>query len=490
MSGPSSSSSNISSPPPPSREIPGDCGLPFFGALKDRYDYFYKQGGTEEFFKSRIQKYNSTVFRCNVPPGPSFMAPNPRVIVLLDALTFPILFDSSRVEKKDVLDGTFMPSTAFFGGYRPCAFLDPSEPKHSLLKSLFISQLAKLRNDAVVIPLFRDTVTSLFTGLEDGLAKEGKANFNALCDEACFDLFFRLFCDNKSPSDTALGRGGGGAKCFDKWLLFQLAPLMTVGLKFVPNFVEDLVLRAFPLPALLAKSEYKMLYDAFYQSGVSFLDEAERVGISRDEACHNLVFLAGFNAYGGAKILFPSLMKWIGLAGTDLHRRLADEIRTAVKEEEGGIVTVSALNKMSLTKSVVYEALRIDPPVPFQYGKAKENVTVSSHDSTFLIKKGEMIFGYQPFATRDPEVFEKPEEFVADRFIGGEQLLKYVYWSNNRETENPTAGNKQCVGKDLVVLLSRLMLVEFFLNYDTFSVDVSTVMLGPAVTFTSLTRKL
>ena len=110
---------SVTSPEPsklPIRKIPGDCGFPVIGPLKDRQDYFYKQG-RDEFFKSRIQKYQSTVFRTNMPPGP-FLAPNPNVVVLLDAKTFPILFDNSKVDKRDVFTGTFMPSTQLTGGYR------------------------------------------------------------------------------------------------------------------------------------------------------------------------------------------------------------------------------------------------------------------------------------------------------------------------------------------------------------------------------------
>ncbi|XP_024966071.1 allene oxide synthase-like [Cynara cardunculus var. scolymus] len=186
------------------------------------------------------------------------------------------------------------------------------------------------------------------------------------------------------------------------------------------------------------------------------------------------------------KVLFPALIKWIGSARESLHRQLAEEIRTVVKEEGG--VTFSALEKMPLTKSVVYEVLRIEPPVPYQYATAKEDIVVESHDAAFEIKKGETIFGFQPFATKDPEVFNNPEEFVADRFVGeGEKLLKYVYWSNARETESPTADNKQCPGKDLVVLCSRIMVVEFFLRYDTFTVEIGKLPLGASVKITSFT---
>ncbi|KAL3597294.1 hypothetical protein D5086_008931 [Populus alba] len=410
---PSSSSSSESKLP--MKPIPGDYGIPFFGAIRDRLDYFYNQG-KDEFFKTRIQKHNSTVIKTNMPPGP-FIAKNPKVIAVLDAISFPILFDTSKVEN-----------------------------------------------------------------IEDGIASQKKANFNSPCQVMSFDYIFRLFC-GKDPSETAIGSKGPAIA--DKWLALQLGPLFTLGLPKFLKYVDDLLLHTFKLPFFLVKSDYYKLYDVFYASSGPILDKSESFGVTREEACHNLVFLACFSTYGGLKVWFPALIKWVGLAGEKLHRQLADEIRTVVKEEGG--VTIQAMDKMVLTKSVVYEAFRIEPPVPFQYAKAKEDIVVESHHAAYKIKKGEMIFGYQPFATKDPEVFDDAEEFVGHRFVGeGEKLLKYVYWSNGRETVDPTVEDKQCPGKDMVVLLSRLMLVEFFLRYDTFTVETAVLPIGSSVTFTSL----
>ncbi|XP_073041398.1 allene oxide synthase 3-like [Primulina eburnea] len=462
------------------QNIPGDYGHRFFSPIVDRYNYYYIQGEVE-FFKARMKKHQSTVFRCNVPPGP-FTARNPRVICLLDAISFQTLFDNSKVEKKNLLDGTFMPSTAFTGGYRTCAFLDTCEPNHAALKGFFLSILAKKHDKFITI--FRQALSTMFSGLEDEFSTKGSAYFNDLSDRMSFEFVFRYFCD-EDPSETPIGNDG--PKLVDLWLICQLHPLMTLGIKYCPNFLEDLLLHTFPLPFFLVKSRYKKLYDAFYISAGSILDEAEEIGLKRDEACHNLVFLAGFNAYGGMKTLFPGLIKWVGSAGEDLHRRLRYEIRDAVKSEGG--VTFAALNKMTLTKSAVYEALRIEPPVPYQYGKARQDLTIQNHESSFLIKKGEMLFGYQPIATKDPLIFKNPEEFMADRFLGaGEELIQYVYWSNGRETEDPTTENKQCPGKDIVVMLSRLMLVEFFLRYDTFQVESGKFLAGSSVTIKSFTN--
>jgi hydroperoxide dehydratase len=152
---------------------------------------------------------------------------------------------------------------------------------------------------------------------------------------------------------------------------------------------------------------------------------------------------------------------------------------------------MAALEKMELTKSAVWEALRLDPPVKFQYGRANTDQNIESHDAVFAVKKGEMLFGYQPCATKDPRVFgSTASEFVGDRFVGeeGSKLLQYVYWSNGRETESPSVGNKQCPGKNLVVLVGRLLLVELFLRYDTFTAEVRPDLLGQKVEFTALTK--
>lgn len=235
------------------------------------------------------------------------------------------------------------------------------------------------------------------------------------------------------------------------------------------------------------RSSYKKLYEAFSSSATTILKEAEKAGLNRNEACHNLVFTAGFNAYGGLKNQFPILFKWIGLSGEELHKELANEIRSVVKKHGG--VTIESLENMSLTKSVVYEVLRIEPVVPYQYGKAREDLIVKSHDASFEIKKGEMIFGYQPFATKDPMIFDDAEVFLPKRFVGeGEKLLKYVLWSNGKETDESSVDNKQCPGKNLVVLLCRLFLVEFFLRYDTFVVETKNVAFGASVSITSLTK--
>ncbi|KAG5579130.1 hypothetical protein H5410_049757 [Solanum commersonii] len=184
----------------------------------------------------------------------------------------------------------------------------------------------------------------------------------------------RLFCEGKNPIDISFGTNE--PKIVDKWVFLQLAPLI----KFVPNFLEDLVLHTFPLPYFLVKRDHQKLYNSMWD----ILDEAEKLGVKRVEA---------------------SL--------------LVKEIRIAVKVVGG--VTILALEKMPLVKYVIYdETLRMHPPVPFQ-----TVIIVSNHDASFLIKKDEVIFGYQTLAMKECYVFKNAEEFNLDRFVGdGEKLLK------------------------------------------------------------------
>ncbi|KAF2316581.1 hypothetical protein GH714_041922 [Hevea brasiliensis] len=233
----------------PLKPIPGSYGHPFFGAIKDRLDYFYNQG-RDEFFATRVQKYHSTIIKTNMPPGP-FIAQNPRVIALLDAVSFPVLFDSSKVEKRNVL--------------------------------LELSSLQFPSPEATVTCL-----SQLFTDIEDKISSQKKAFFNSLSDATSFSFLFRLFCE-KDPSSTKIG--SKGPTMIDKWIALQLAPLATLNPPSFLKYLDDLLLHTFPFPFFLVKSDYKKLYEAFYEHSAPILDKAESFGIKRVKLATTLCFL-------------------------------------------------------------------------------------------------------------------------------------------------------------------------------------------------------
>ena len=237
----------------PIREIPGTYGLPFIGAIIDRLNYFYLEG-TDSFFQNRIDKYRSTVFRFNMVPGP-FISSNPRVIALLDAKSFRVLFDNNKVEKKNLFIGTFMPSTAYFGGRRVCGYLDPTEPKHAVLKQIIFNLLAARKTS--FIPAFQSVYSFVFDRMESQIAGKGSSDFNKLNDEFAFEFLGEAFF-GVNPCNTKLSSTGGNRTT--KWIFLQLCPLITLGL---PKILEELLLHTIKLPFCLVRGDYKAIYKYF-----------------------------------------------------------------------------------------------------------------------------------------------------------------------------------------------------------------------------------
>ncbi|GLJ05545.1 hypothetical protein SUGI_0019880 [Cryptomeria japonica] len=463
----------------PLKEIPGSYGLPLVDSLVDRFDYFVTEGA-ENFFKTRIQKYKSTVLRVNMPPGPPIVS-DPRVIMLLDAKTFPTLFDLTKVDKRDVLTGAYMPSTDFTGGYRTAVYQDPSEKTHGKLKA-FCFEVLKMSRPRI-FPEFTKAFDELSVEVEKEFENEGKASFSDKVDDLIFNFLCRALigADPVAPGPASLGNSG--PTHLKTWLAPQLAPIASSGI--LPKVLDELTIHTITLPFALVSRDYKKLYDFVDTRGSALLDVAQNeMGLQRDEACHDLLFHIGFNAFGGMFILFPSIVKYIAKAGQDLQREIAKEVRGAV-EANGGL-NMKALESMPLLRSVVYEVLRMDPPVPLQYARARKDFMVESYDAQYEIKEGELLGGYQPLATKDSHVFANAEEFVPGRFLGeeGEKLLEYVLWSNGRETDESTVDNKQCAGKDIVPMVARLLVAHLFLRYDSFAVDESS----SSAIFTQLTK--
>ncbi|KAI5076885.1 hypothetical protein GOP47_0008950 [Adiantum capillus-veneris] len=467
----------------PAQEIPGSYGPPLLGVWADRLDYFVKQGA-EEFFLSRMRRYNSTVIRVNMPPGPPLF-PDSKTIMLLDQKSIRVLFDTSKVEKKDVFAGTYMPSTSFTGGFRVLPYVDPSEPKHALLKGFCFKILQS--SGRKFIPEFHATFTEGASEWDAQLDATGEADFSSVSQSFTLRFLCRamLDADPIAPGPASLGKEG--PTLIQVWLAPQLAPQASLGL---PKLVEA-ILHTVPLPFALVSRQYNKLYEFFHTNGQHLLDIAvQEFGLDRTEACHNLLFFICFNTWGGFLILLPTIFTAISSAGISLQKELAEEVRSAVGK--GGEVTMKALQSMKLVHSTIYEVLRTAPPVPFQYGRVKEDMIVESHDAAYKVKKGELLGGYQKIAMKDPKVFEEPETFRPRRFMGveGERLLQYLTWSNGPQTEDPTLGNKQCAGKDFVILVTQMLIAEFYLRYDFFELAPVEQSGGQAsVTFKVLKKR-
>ncbi|KAH8489509.1 hypothetical protein Peur_058984 [Populus x canadensis] len=464
-----SSSPPTQSPAPaslPLRTIPGSYGWPLLGPISDRLDYFWFQG-PDTFFKKRIDKYKSTVFRTNVPPTfPFFAGVNPNVVAVLDTKSFAYLFDMDIVEKKNILVGEFMPSVKFTGNIRTCAYLDTSEPQHTQLKNFAMGVLK--RSSKVWLSELVASLDTMWDTIDTDVSQKGSGSYLIPLQQALFRFLVKSLAGADPSNSPEIAEGGYAM--LDKWLALQLLPTIKIG---ILQPLEEIFLHSFSYPFFLVSGDYNKLYQFIKNEAKELLRYAEtEFGLNQEETIHNLLFILGFNAFGGFSIFLPGLISRI-VSDTALQEKLRDEVR----QNAGPSLSFESLMKMPLVQSVVYETLRLSPPVPLQFARARKDFQLSSHDSVFDIKKGELLCGYQPLVMRDAEVFDDPESFRADRFMGeeGRELLNYLYWSNGPQTGSPSESNKQCAAKDYVTLTGSMMVAYLLKRYDSITGDSASI---------------
>ncbi|XP_022759053.1 fatty acid hydroperoxide lyase, chloroplastic-like [Durio zibethinus] len=477
-SSPSSSSSSSYSPlatqslsapsskPPtnlPFRTIPGSHGWPLVGPISDRLDYFWFQG-PDTFFRSRMEKHKSTVFRTNVPPSfPFFRQVNPNVVAIVDCKSFSHLFDMEIVEKKDVLIGDFMPSVKFTGDTRVCAYLDTSEPKHAQLKNFAIDILK--RSSKVWVTELLGNLDKFWDTIESEISKDGSSSYISHLQNFIFNFLTKSLVGADPAFDPDVANSGPFT--LNVWLGLQLLP--TIPLRVIQP-LEEIFLHSYTYPFALVSGGYRKFYKFVEQHGKEVVQRGEEeFGLSTSDAIHNMIFVLGFNAFGGFSIFLPTLLATIASDKSGLQARLREEVRKT-SQSSSTRLSFDSVKDMELVNSVVYETLRLNPPVTLQYARARKDFQLTSHDSIFNIKKGELLCGYQPLAMRDGNVFDEPESFKPDRFVGnGKELLSYLFWSNGPQTGSPSESNKQCAAKDYVTQSASLIVAHIFQRYDSIS---------------------
>ncbi|KAM1015975.1 hypothetical protein ACFX13_046462 [Malus domestica] len=441
----------------PVRTIPGTYGWPLMGPISDRLDYFWFQG-PETFFKKRTEKYKSTVFRTNVPPSfPLFVNVNPNVIAVLDCKSFSYMFDMELVEKKNVLVGDFMPSVKFTGNLRTCAYLDTSEPQHSQIKN-FAMDILK-RSSMTWVPELTANLSTFFDTIEADVSKDGSASYLIPLQKFMFKFLTKCLVGADPASSPKIAKSGYAM--LDRWLALQLLPTVKIG---VLQPLEEILLHSFAYPSFLVSGDYNQLYQFIEEHGKEVVKRGETdFGLTKEVTIHNLLFVLGFNAYGGFSVFLPSLIGKIASDTTGLQAKIVKEVR----ENAGSTLSFDSVKNLQLVQSVVYEALRLNPPVPLQFARARKDFQLSSHDSAFDIKKGELLCGFQQQVMRDEKVFDEPDTFKPDRFMKNKELLNYLYWSNGPQTGSPSESNKQCAAKDSVTLTATLLVAYVFQRYDS-----------------------
>lgn len=155
-------------------------------------------------------------------------------------------------------------------------------------------------------------------------------------------------------------------------------------------------------------------------------------------------------------------------ATTWLFQIIADrpDVRQKIREEQLAVrngnvnepVSLEMVDQMEYTYMVVKEALRYRPPVTMVPYEVKKNYPISAD---YTVPKGSMIIPTLYPALHDPEVYEKPDDFVPERWAG-----------ETKANDNPKnflvfgTGPHHCLGQNYVFMHLSAMIGKACLLYD------------------------
>jgi len=147
--------------------------------------------------------------------------------------------------------------------------------------------------------------------------------------------------------------------------------------------------------------------------------------------------------------------------GTYLNRVL-EEMRR-VEPEPGSFaagrgVDHAVLGKQTFLHACVKEALRMHPPIILLMRRALVDLPVTDK---YVVPKGRMLMVSNAIAQRLPEVFERPDEFLPDRWATWDisKLPKYSYIAFG-------SGTHTCLGESFAFLQVRTILNVLLSTYD------------------------
>lgn len=105
----------------------------------------------------------------------------------------------------------------------------------------------------------------------------------------------------------------------------------------------------------------------------------------------------------------------------DVLDRVREENLKTRNGDPNAPVTLDQLESMAYTRAVVRELLRYRPPVLMTPYVVKKAFPITE---TYTVPKGAMVIATTYMALRDPEVYERPDEFDPERYYTGDAEVK------------------------------------------------------------------
>jgi len=156
-----------------------------------------------------------------------------------------------------------------------------------------------------------------------------------------------------------------------------------------------------------------------------------------------------------------TMMLYVVMLHPETEKKILEEIFDTVGNNP---VTSENASLLVYLQAVMYEVLRLYPPVPIDYKLAINEDQLP--DGT-KVEPGDCI-NYSPWAQgRDPHIWEDPLNFDPNRWIVDEKF----HARSDYEFVAFNAGPRLCLGKSMATFEVKVLMVELLRNFQFKSID-------------------
>ncbi|GFP92454.1 beta-amyrin 28-oxidase [Phtheirospermum japonicum] len=410
---------------------PGRHGWPILGEtmefLNARMD-----GCPQKFFKERVEKYKSRVFKTSLmgqsvavlcgPSGNKFLFGNENKLV---TVWWP-----SSVRK---ILGTCISTTGGIQGMQMRKMISYFVTPDAFTK-LYIKKM-----DIVA----RQHINTHWEG------KEGIKVFPAI-RQYTFEVACRLFMSVEEPAQI-----GKLAELFNVFIKGVISiPFNIPGTRFFKAKRATTVIRK-ELQVIVRQR----IVDLEHKTAIHSQDLLSHLLAHPDEngtfmseaVIINNILMLLFAGHDTTSSALTMLIKYLADNPQVYERVFAEQREIALSKEAGEYLQWEDLQKMRYSWNVACEAMRLSPPLIGAFREALVDINYGGYD----IPKGWKLYWSSSLTHRDPSFFEEPTNFEPSRFEGsGPTPFSYVPFGG---------GPRMCLGKEF----ARLEILIFLHNIVT-----------------------
>ena len=196
-----------------------------------------------------------------------------------------------------------------------------------------------------------------------------------------------------------------------------------------------------------------------YMAAGSEADPSHHMSLEELEINSMLLVVAGSES---VTTVLVGAIHWLVRTPAVLQN-LVREVRTAFPKEAD--ITGTSLSKVLYLNAVIQETLRLCPTIPD--GMRRQIPVGGAPVAGHLLPEGTVVSIPQWATYQSPRNFYKPQEFLPDRWLGGESNPSSPYSTDRKDAFNPfSLGHHNCPGRALAHLETRLILAKIIWHFD------------------------